>query len=276
MGAKFGVGTGLSISQTSGKNTEASFDISKMGVEYDIEAYVDSILVWKKKAFNLITTVGAKQILMNLMPASETAITSWYISLIAATSGQQTTGSTTASSTTLTLATAFGTEGVVGQVITVVGAGASGGNLVTTIASITSTTAYVLSTAATTATTGAACILGPVMAVADTSASHSGWVEVTTSQVTQTVRASFTVAAVSTSGVNAIKTNSASPAVYNGNTPTWWMTGVFLASSDVFASTTDTLLSEAAFDSSASPPGASQITSGMTLNITATFTAVAS
>ena len=276
MGAKFGVGTGLSISQTSGKNTEASFDISKMGVEYDIEAYIDSVLIWKKKAFNLITTVGAKQILMNLMPASEAAITSWYISLIAATSGQQTTGSTTASSTTLTLATAFGTEGVVGQVITVVGAGASGGNLVTTIASITSTTVYVLATAASTATSGAACILGPVMAVADTSASHSGWVEVTTSQVTQTVRASFTVAAVSTSGNNAIKTNSASPAVYNGSTPTWWMTGVFLASSDVFASTSDTLLSEAAFDSSASPPGASQITSGMTLNITATFTAVAS
>ena len=276
MSTKFGANTGLSVGHKSGMEKESSFDISKMGVEYDIEAYIDSVLVWKKKAFNLITTVGAKQILMNLMPASETAITSWYISLIAATSGQQTTGSTTASSTTLTLATAFGTEGVVGQVITVVGAGASGGNLVTTIASITSTTAYVLSTAATTATTGAACILGPVMAVADTSASHSGWVEVTTSQVTQTVRASFTVAAVSTSGVNAIKTNSASPAVYNGNTPTWWMTGVFLASSDVFASTTDTLLSEAAFDSSASPPGASQITSGMTLNITATFTAVAS
>ena len=276
MGATFGAKSNMSIGNTSGMGKEASFDISKMGVEYDIEAYVDSILIWKKKAFNLITTVGAKQILMNLMPASETAITSWYISLIAATSGQQTTGSTTASSTTLTLATAFGTEGVVGQVITVVGAGASGGNLVTTIASITSTTAYVLSTAATTATTGAACILGPVMAVADTSASHSGWVEVTTSQVTQTVRASFTVAAVSTSGNNAIKTNSASPAVYNGSTPTWWMTGVFLASSDVFASTSDTLLSEAAFDSSASPPGASQITSGMTLNITATFTAVAS
>ncbi len=248
----------------------------KWGVSYEIEAYMGEELLWSKKTDNLIPTIGAEQILIDLMPASgETSITAWFISLIAATSNQQSTGSMTASSADLTLATAFGTEGVVGQVITVVGAGVSGANLVTTISSITSTTAYVLAATASTAVTNAVCVLGPVMAVGDTSASHAGWVEVTTSQVTQTTRQSFTPGTVSTSGSNAIKTNSASPAVYTGNTPTWWMTGIIMASTDVFGSTTDTLLSEAAFDANASPPGAAMIQNGMTLNIKATFTSVA-
>ena len=273
----FSVNSNVKCGHESGKGLSSDFLIKKMGMVYEVEGWMKDKLIWTRKTENLITTVGAEQILMNLMPASgETAITAWYLSGMAAPSGDVTTGSMSASSTTLTLATAFGTEGVVGQVITVIGAGSGGGNLVTTISSITSTTDYVLATAASTAVTGAACILGPVMAIGDTSASHSGWTEMTTSQVTQTTRLSYTVAAVSTSSGNAIKTNSASPASYTGNTPTWWMTGVFLASSDVFGSTTDTLLSEAAFDANATPPGAVQVTSGMTINLKAQFSAIAS
>ena len=240
----------------------------KIGFKYRVEARREGSLLWTRETENLITTVGAETLLKNSFPTSETAVTAWFVGLIAATAGQQTTGAMTSGSATLTLATAFGTAPAVGQVITVFGAGASAGNLVTTIAS-GSGTSWTLSATAGTTVTGAACVCGPAMADADTSASHAGWVEATTAQVTQTVRAAYSPAAVSTSGANAIKTNAASPAAYTGNTPTWYLTGLFLASTSAIGSTTDVLMSEAAFDASATPPGAALVQSGTALSITA-------
>lgn len=246
----------------------------KTGVVFDIKAYSkdNSELLWTRKAENLITTIGSEQLLINTFPASgETAISAWYVGLMA-TADYNATGSMTSGSADLTLGTALPTAMIVGQVVTVVGAGTSGANLVTTISSVTSTTAYVLATAAGTTVSSATVVAGPQLAIADTSASHAGWVEATTSQVTQTVRASYTVAAVSNVSGNGTKTNGANPAAYTGNTVSWWMSGVFLASSDVIGSTTDTLLSEAPFSSSSTPPGAALVQSGTNLQITAVFT----
>lgn len=241
----------------------------KIGFRYKVLAHDPAgQLLWSRDAENLITTAGAEQLLKNTFPTSETAITSWFVGVIAATAGQQTTGAMTSGSTTLTLGVAFGTTPAVGQVVTVFGAGASGGNLVTTFASGAGTS-WVLAAAAGTTVSAAACVCGPVLADADTSALHAGWVEASTSQVTQTVRAAYSPAAVSTSGVNAAKTNAAAPAAYTGNTPNWYLTGLFLASSSAIASITDILLSEAAFDANATPAGAALVQSGTALSITA-------
>lgn len=71
-------------------------------------------------------------------------------------------GVATASSTTFTSATAaFSSLGDVGQTISIVGAGASGATLTTTIASITNSTTVVLATAATTSVSGAATTITP-------------------------------------------------------------------------------------------------------------------
>ncbi len=230
-------------------------------------------LVWTREADNMIPTIGAKQLLINsFLAAGETAITSWFLTLIAAQAGQiDTTASITSGAAVLTLGTAFGTALVVGQVVTVIGAGASGGNLVTTVSVVTSTTSYTLAANAGTTVSAATVIAGPVLAVGDTSASHAGWTEVTTAQVTQTVRPAFTVAVVGTSGANAIKSNSASPSAFTGNTPTWWMTGLALVSTSAFGATTDTLISEAIFDANATPPGAAQVTSGLAISVQATM-----
>ena len=101
----------------------------------------------------------------------------------------------------------------------------------------------------------------PTVAAGDTMASHAGWAEVT--GYSESVRQTWSDGGVSSQSVS----NSASTADFSINA-TVTAGGAFLTSDSTKSGTTGTLLSVGAFSG-----GDKSLTSGDTLQVTATFTA---
>jgi hypothetical protein len=103
----------------------------------------------------------------------------------------------------------------------------------------------------------------PTFATADTMASHAGWTEIGSSDVSESNRQAFTPGSISAGAVD----NSGSPAVYHMLTSIT-LQGLFLANNNTLAGSTGTLYGEASFTASA-------VQNGYTVSVTATLSITA-
>ena len=155
-----------------------------------------------------------------------------------------------------------------GRNVTILGAGASGANLSTTVNGTPLNGACAqMNNAASTAVSAAVISVGPLLAAADTAASHSGWTESLSSNFTNASRPAWTAGTVGAGSVN----NSGSAAVYTmaSSISTVYLHGIFLISTNTLGGTSGTLYSEAEFSSGALAVGASYtVTDTYTLSLT--------
>ena len=213
---------------------------------------------------NLITTAGVNKL---LDATFKTGLTSpaWYVGLISV-NRTVLDGAMTASSGTLTSATASFTSGDVGRWVTVQGAGAGGANLVAQIQTYTNGTTVVLSVNATTTVSSARTDLGPIFNIADTMASHTGFTEFT--GYSQTNRPSFNVSGNSIA--SGALSNSSNVAVFTANA-NGTVIGAFLIDNNTIGGTTGNLYGEGAF----AAPGAQPVVSTNSIQVTTSLTLTA-
>jgi hypothetical protein len=86
----------------------------------------------------------------------------------------------------------------------------------------------------------------PVFTTADTMASHGGWTEIASSDVTDSVRQTWTPGAIASGGDTVSVNSSGSPAAYHLNA-SLTLQGLFLVDQNTIGGGTGNLYSEAAF-----------------------------
>jgi hypothetical protein len=214
-------------------------------------------LLWEETAKNRVVTAGLNK-LLDATFKSGLASPLWYIGICGPSVSDAV---TTASSTTLTSATAGFAAGDAGRNIIVRGAGASGADLVTTIASVTNSTTIVLGAAASASLTAVKIIFEA--RAADTMSSHSPWSE-SAAYSSPATRPAFTPGTIAAGSVD----NSASPASYTINGDNTLIGGLFLVDNNTIGGTTGTLYGMAPFTVSFR-----QLNTSDTLTVTATLTA---
>lgn len=217
---------------------------------------------------------GAVSITFSAAPSNAQAITAGYsvfatpalyVGLVgpSVSDGAITNGSPNLACTT---STPFQSQDV-GRTIIVRGAGASSGDLVTTILTFTDSGHVVLAAnAATTVTT--ANVLFDARA-ADTMASHSPWSELTAYSQANRPQWNTSATAASAGSVSNAADNSSVGAVFSINANNQQVGGIFLSDSNVIGGTSGLLYGMAPFTS----PGFQQMNSGGTLDVIATATA---
>lgn len=200
----------------------------------------------------LVTTVG-KNYLLTTGLDSGSATTTWFVGML--TSQAVGTGScATGSPTVLTLGASATTQ--TGQYVTLLGAGSAGANLATQISAGATSATQAISPGCSTTVSSAVNVLGPTLAVGDTSASHANWSVIASSQITNSVWPTWTANGVASAGSI---TNSSSPAVITmgGAISTDYLYGLILTSNSALATTSGTIYSEGVFTAGAVPVGAS-------------------
>jgi hypothetical protein len=213
---------------------------------------------------NLITTAG-KNSLIGVGVHNDTQIPTWYQGLHVA--NRTVTDAVTNGTTTLTSATASFVSGDAGRLLTVFGAGAAGGSLVTTIASYTNGTTVVMANAATDTASGHTASLGGILLAADTAASHTGWSEISSALITNGVRPTWNPGAASAGAC----TGGTTPSAFTmaASIANQYVHGFFTASISTLAGATGTLLSEGAYTGGALVVGSSYtITDTYTVTLT--------
>lgn len=194
------------------------------------------------KIDNLVVTAGLNYLLEVGLTNGTAQITTWYIGMIIEQSHQNT-ASMTSGSPTLTVGTSVTVS--TGQYVTVYGAGASGANLNTTVATGTTGTSITLSANAGTSVTNAIVTFGPTFAAADTMSSHTGWTEVPSADITQSTRPAWTPGTVSGGAIAAGTATTFNMA--SGLAGIVYLHGFFVASNNTLGGTAGTLFSEGEF-----------------------------
>lgn len=212
-------------------------------------------LLWTETVKNRVTTAGLNKLLDATLKTGLTT-PAWYIGLC----GPTATDGVTNSDTSFSSATGTFAAGDVARTIILRGAGASGADLVTTIAARSSNTAITLTDAAASTLTNVRYLFE--CRAADTMASHSPWSESTA--YSESVRQTFTPGAISGGSVD----NSGSVAQFTINANNTLIGGLFLADNSTKGGSTGTLYGMAPFTL-----GFRQLNSGDTLSVTATLTA---
>ncbi|HEY4963708.1 MAG TPA: hypothetical protein VIH90_03375 [Candidatus Saccharimonadales bacterium] len=216
------------------------------------------------ESHNLLTTAG-KNSLIGVGVHNDTQIPTWYQGLHV--ENRHITDAVTNGSTTLTSATASFVSEDAGRLLTVYGAGAAGGSLVTTIASYSSGTTVIMSNAATDTASGHTATLGGILVVADTAASHAGWVEISSALITNGTRPAW-VPGVASAGAC---TGPTTPTAFTmaASIANQYIHGFFTASISTLAGATGTLLSEGSYTGGALVVGSSYtITDTYTVTLT--------
>ena len=167
----------------------------------------------------------------------------------------------TAAAAALTSASNPFTSADVGATVIVVGAGAAGADLITTISAFVGAGQVTLAANAGTTVSGAECAWAARSA--DTMASHGSWTEVV--PYSDTNRPTFTPGTIASGAVD----NSASKASFAVNA-TDRIFGAFMADNNTKSGTTGTLYGMGTFTG-----GSRQVQSGDTLNVQVDLTAVA-
>lgn len=213
--------------------------------------------LWEECAKNRVVTVGLNKL---LDATFKTGLASplWYIGICGPSVSD---GVTTASSATLTSATAGFAAGDATRNILVRGAGVAGADIATTIATFNSSTSIALGVTATTALTNVPIIFEA--RAADIMSSHSPWSE-SAAYSSPSTRPAFTPGSIAAGSVD----NSGSPASYTINANNVLIGGLFLVDNNTISGTTGTLYGMAPFTISFR-----QLNSGDTLTVTATLTA---
>lgn len=204
-----------------------------------------------------VTTAGLNALLSSTLANSVTSAT-WYVGLCKYVANDGVTLGTTAFSS------ASGTfvAGDVGRQILLRGAGAAGGDLLTTIAAVGSNTSITLGAAASNSATGVQYAFE--CRLADTMASHTSFTE--SAAYSNVTRPAWTPGAVSAGSVS----NAASQAAFNMNA-TDFIFGAFLTSNNTISGTTGTLYGMGVNSGGV----ALAVTSGATVNVTITATVTA-
>lgn len=213
---------------------------------------------------NLVTTVGLNALLDNTFSAAAGS-TSWYIGLVGAGTGTVaiTSGASAVTGTGTTLDAGLATSPIADIII--VGAGASGADLITTVATRTSNTA--ITTTATAGTTVSGAAFATELIAGDTLASHiNSWSE--TAPYSNGTRPAWTKNGSASAGANS---NSSSKASFSINA-SGRVYGGFMASDSTKSGTAGTLYGGGLFTSS----GSRSVISGDTLNVQIDLTVTAS
>jgi hypothetical protein len=214
-------------------------------------------LLWEDAAINRVVTVGLNIVLSSTFTAGVTSPT-WYVGICGASVSD---GAMTANAATLVCATSTPfVSADASRSIIVRGAGASGADLVTTIATYGSAGTVTLAATAGTTVSGAAVIWEA--RAGDTMSSHTPWSESTA--YTNSTRPQWNGGTVSNGSVD----NSASQASFNINTNNTLIGGLFLVNNSTVGGTSGTLYGMAPFTVSFR-----QLNNGDTLSVTASLTA---
>ena len=213
---------------------------------------------------NLVTTVGLNALLDNTFSAAAGSV-SWYVGLVGAGTGTVaiTSAASAVTGTGTTLDAGLATSPIADIII--VGAGASGADLITTVATRTSNTA--ITTTATAGTTVSGAAFATEVIAGDTLASHiNSWSE--TAPYSNGTRPAWTKNGSASGGANS---NSSSKASFSVNA-SGRVFGGFMASDSTKSGTTGTLYGMGLFTSS----GSRSVISGDTLNVQVDLTVTAS
>ena len=230
-----------------------------METHYVVRGYCGKTgkLLWEEDAFNRVVTAGLNKLLDATFKTGLTT-PAWYIGICGASVLDAV---TTNASTALTSATAGFASGDAGRNIIVRGAGASGADFATTIATFTNSTTIVLGGTSSASLTNVPIIFEA--RAADIMSSHAPWVESAAYSAPST-RPAFTPGTIASGSVD----NSGSPASYTINANNTLIGGLFLTDNSTISGTTGTLYGMAPFTISFR-----QLNSGDTLTVTATLTA---
>jgi hypothetical protein len=210
------------------------------------------VLNWIEEIWNTNPYAGRNKYLDATLKTG-LASPAWYVFLVGA---AETTAAITSGQVQLTITPSDFTSADAGSAIIVAGAGASGADLATTIATYTNGTTVQLSASAGTTVSGARCAWGP--RVGDTFASHAPWPEV--QPYSNGTRPQWTPGTISNGSVD----NSGSPAVFNINA-TNFIFGAGLCDNSNKGQTTGTLLGMGINATTSQP-----VVTGNTLNVTVT------
>ncbi len=205
-----------------------------------------------------VTTAGLNAILNSTLCNSLTSA-SWFVFLCKQVASD---GAITSGAATFTSASGTFVSGDIGRSIIVQGAGAAGADLFTTISAVGSTTSITLAANAGTTVSGARYAFE--CRLADTSASHTSFVESTT--YSNSFRATWTPGAPAAGSVD----NSGSVAAFTLN-GTDWIFGAGLISEHTKGGSTGTLYGMGVNSSGVGR----QVLSGDILNVTVTATVTA-
>jgi hypothetical protein len=229
----------------------------KANTQYEVVCRTKGgIIRWVEKFHNLVVNAGLNDMLTQYFKGSSYT-SAFYVGLIGAGTG---TLAETASANSVTgTSTAFASTDV-GSNILIVGAGTSGADLATTVASQSSTTAITTTANAATTVTTAAYAVEP--RPADTMSSKS-FNE--TAPYSNANRPTLTLGSVASQSVN----NSGSPAAFTVNA-TGRVFGAFLTTNNTVSGTTGTLYGGGLFSTSR------QVLNGDTLNATLTMSLTSS
>jgi len=214
-------------------------------------------VLWMAEARNRVVTLGLNKV---LDATFKTGLISpaWYVGLVGA---AVTDGVINAGSTSLTSASNPWVAGDQGRAIIVRGAGASGADLITTIATFNSAGNLALAASAATSVTGAPALWEA--RAADTMSSHAPWPESTA--YSNVNRPAWTPGSILNGSVD----NAGSQATFSINANNTLIGGLFLADNNTIGGTTGTLYGMAPFSS----VGFRQVNNGDTLSVTATLSA---
>ena len=191
------------------------------------------VVLWKDTFDNLVTTAGLNALLDNTFNAAAGSV-AWHVGLIGAGTGTVaiTSGAAAVTGSGTTFDTGLDDSPIAD--ITIVGAGAAGADLVTTVSARSSNTALTTSANAGTTVSGAA--FATELIAADTLASHiNSWSE--DANYSESVRQTWTKNGAASSGA---MSNSSSKATFSINATTR-IFGAFLASNSTKSGTTGTL-----------------------------------
>lgn len=197
------------------------------------EPFHCQVLQWRDEFHNLVVTEGLNELLARSFNAVAADV-NWFVGLIGAGTGTVaiTSGAASVTGTTTTFDAGLATAPIADIVI--VGAGAAGADLVTTVASRSSNTALTTTANAGTTVSGAAYATEPI--AADTLASHiNSWAE--TVPYSNGTRPAWTKNAAPSGGA---MSNSSSKASFTINA-TGRIFGLFLASDSTKSGTTGKL-----------------------------------
>lgn len=215
---------------------------------------------------------GAMSVTFSAAPANALAITTGYkvyakpALYIGLCGPSVSDGAITSGSPNLACATSTPfTAGDAGRAIIVRGAGASSGDLVTTILTFTDSGHVVLAANAGTTVTTANVIFDA--RAADTMASHGPWLELTA--YSQANRPQWNPGAVSGGSVDNSADNSGVGAIFSINANNSQVGGIFLTDNNTIGGATGLLYGMAPF----AAPGFQQMNNGGTLNVIATASA---
>jgi hypothetical protein len=230
----------------------------QMRSRYTVECVApDGSLRWSEQFENLVVTTGLNALLGNTFDAAAGSVL-WYVGLIGA--GTGTVAITSGAAAITGTSTDFQATDV-GSDLIIVGAGAAGADLITTVLSRSSTTAAVANANASATVTGASYALEP--RPADTMASKS-FNE--TTPYSDANRPAWTKNGAPSGGA---MSNSSSKAAFTINA-TGRVFGAFLSSSNTKGGTTGTLYGGGLFST-----GSRSVLNGDTLNVQVDLSATA-